>query len=61
MVSEQALPSAPKSADRMDGAMIAGGDMLAALLRVSKVLRLKIKEEVRAPMAKQAVTVEIDV
>ena len=45
----------------MDGAMIAGGDMLAALLRVSKVLRLKIKEEVRAPMAKQAVTVEIDV
>jgi hypothetical protein len=27
MVSEQALPSAPKSADRIDGAMIAGGDM----------------------------------
>lgn len=27
MVSEQALPSAPKSADRIDGAIIAGGDM----------------------------------
>jgi hypothetical protein len=27
MVSEHALPSAPKSADRIDGAMIAGGDM----------------------------------
>ena len=27
MVSEQALPSVPKSAERMDGAMIAGGDM----------------------------------
>jgi hypothetical protein len=27
-VSEQALPSAPKSADRIDGAMIAGGDMV---------------------------------
>jgi len=28
MVSEQALPNAPKSADRIDGAMIAGGDIL---------------------------------
>jgi hypothetical protein len=28
MVSEHALPSAPKSADRIDGAMIAGGDMM---------------------------------
>jgi hypothetical protein len=27
-VSEQALPSAPKSADRIEGAMIAGGDMV---------------------------------
>jgi hypothetical protein len=27
MVSEHALPSAPKSADRIDGAMMAGGDM----------------------------------
>lgn len=27
MVSEQALPRAPKSADSMDGAMIAGGHM----------------------------------
>jgi hypothetical protein len=27
-VSEHALPSAPKSAERMDGAMIAGGDMV---------------------------------
>ena len=27
MVSEHALPSAAKSADRMDGAMMAGGDM----------------------------------
>lgn len=26
-MSEQALPSAPKSADRIEGAMIAGGDM----------------------------------
>jgi len=26
-VSEQALPRAPKSADRIDGAMMAGGDM----------------------------------
>jgi hypothetical protein len=29
MVSEQALPSAPKSADRIDGAMMAGGDMVS--------------------------------
>ena len=28
MVSEHALPSAPKSADKIEGAMIAGGDML---------------------------------
>ena len=28
MVSEHALPSAPKSADRIEGAMIAGGDIL---------------------------------
>lgn len=28
MVSEQALPRAAKSAERMDGAMIAGGDMV---------------------------------
>jgi len=27
MVSEHALPRAPKSADRIEGAMIAGGDM----------------------------------
>jgi hypothetical protein len=29
IVSEQALPNAPKSADRMDGAMMAGGDMVS--------------------------------
>lgn len=28
MVSEHALPNAPKSADKIEGAMIAGGDML---------------------------------
>jgi hypothetical protein len=28
MVSEHALPNAPKSADRIDGAMIAGGDIV---------------------------------
>jgi hypothetical protein len=27
IVSEHALPNAPKSADRIDGAMMAGGDM----------------------------------
>jgi hypothetical protein len=28
IVSEQAFPSSAKSAERMDGAMIAGGDMV---------------------------------
>lgn len=30
MVSEQAAPKAPKSAERIEGAMTAGGDMAAS-------------------------------
>ena len=31
MVSEQAAPRAPKSAERIEGAIVAGGDMLARM------------------------------
>jgi hypothetical protein len=37
MVSEQALPRAPKSAERIEGAMIAGGAILCAGTRMSIV------------------------
>lgn len=36
MVSEQAAPKAPKSAERIEGAMTAGGDM-AASTRIGKL------------------------
>ena len=48
-MSEQALPSAPKSADRMDGAMIAGGDMAGefcvGVKRVDDVAGRQLLEE----------------
>lgn len=31
IVSEQAAPRAPKSAERIEGAMMAGGDMVAGI------------------------------
>jgi hypothetical protein len=34
MVSEQALPKAPKSAERIEGAMIAGGAILYSCVLV---------------------------
>lgn len=37
MVSEHALPRAPKSADRIDGAMIAGGDILGGCVADTKL------------------------
>ena len=36
IVSEHAFPSAPKSADRIDGAMIAGGDIFVNYGAVSR-------------------------
>lgn len=38
MVSEHALPRAPKSADRMDGAMMAGGDISMLNLAETRVI-----------------------
>ena len=37
MVSEHALPRAPKSADRIDGAIIAGGDILGGLIETMQI------------------------
>ena len=39
MVSEHALPRAPKSADRIDGAIIAGGDILGGLIETMQMFR----------------------
>ena len=46
MVSEQALPNAPKSADRIDGAMIAGGDIVGGC-----VAGRNLREAVKIPSA----------
>lgn len=61
MVSEQALPSAPKSADRIDGAMMAGGDMVGGSAAGAGRFIGYGSELLRAPIAGQIAVVEIDV
>jgi hypothetical protein len=54
MVSEQALPKAPKSAASMDGAMMAGGDMArGSAVGAGNVCRCR-GMQLLAPMAEGA-------
>jgi hypothetical protein len=59
-VSEHALPRAPKSADRIDGAMIAGGDMAGGSAPVRKGLSIMVDGIPRRQWEKELVIVEID-
>jgi hypothetical protein len=60
MVSEQAFPSAPKSADRIEGAMIAGGDMMGGSVTEKHVVGKRCRCScIEAPMGVLKRAVEI--